>query len=269
MSAAIEATAGGAPLLAVRGLQKRYGAVTALRDVNFTVRRGEVTALLGDNGAGKSTTIKAIAGVAPIDEGEILLEGRPVTIRHPSEANALGIQTVYQDLALCDNLGICANLYLGRELVSAPTPFGPHVLRDVDMEDQARKVLKTLRINLPALDTPVASLSGGQRQAVAIARAVLWNSKLVIMDEPTAALGVAQTAEVLRLVRDLAGQGYGVILITHNMQNVFQVADNIAVLRLGATVMEARKANLSPEQVVGAITGTQAIPGTPAAGAVA
>lgn len=269
MSAAIEAMAGGAPLLAVRGLQKRYGAVTALRDVNFTVRRGEVTALLGDNGAGKSTTIKAIAGVAPIDEGEILLEGRPVTIRHPSEANALGIQTVYQDLALCDNLGICANLYLGRELVSTPTPFGPHVLRDVDMEDQARKVLKTLRINLPALDTPVASLSGGQRQAVAIARAVLWNSKLVIMDEPTAALGVAQTAEVLRLVRDLAGQGYGVILITHNMQNVFQVADNIAVLRLGATVMEARKSDLSPEQVVGAITGTQAITGTPAAGAVA
>ncbi len=269
MSAAIAAEPAAAPLLEVRGLQKRYGAVVALRDVNFTVRRGEVTALLGDNGAGKSTTIKAIAGVAPIDEGEILLEGRPVSIRHPSEATALGIQTVYQDLALCDNLGICANLYLGRELVSTPTALGPHVLRDVDMELEARRVLKTLRINLPALDTPVASLSGGQRQAVAIARAVLWDSKLVIMDEPTAALGVAQTAEVLRLVRDLAEQGYGVILITHNMQNVFQVADNIAVLRLGATVMEARKSDVTQEQVVGAITGTLAIPGTGAAGAMA
>ncbi len=269
MSAAIAAEPAAVPLLEVRGLQKRYGAVVALRDVNFTVRRGEVTALLGDNGAGKSTTIKAIAGVAPIDEGDILLEGRPVSIRHPSEATALGIQTVYQDLALCDNLGICANLYLGRELVSSPTAVGPHVLRDVDMELEARRVLKTLRINLPALDTPVASLSGGQRQAVAIARAVLWDSKLVIMDEPTAALGVAQTAEVLRLVRDLAEQGYGVILITHNMQNVFQVADNIAVLRLGATVMQARKSEVTPEQVVGAITGTLAIPGTGAAGAMA
>ncbi|CAG4915987.1 unnamed protein product [Acidocella sp. C78] len=269
MSAAIAAEPVAAPLLEVRGLQKRYGAVVALRDVNFTVRRGEVTALLGDNGAGKSTTIKAIAGVAPIDEGDILLEGRPVSIRHPSEATALGIQTVYQDLALCDNLGICANLYLGRELVSSPTALGPHVLRDVDMELEARRVLKTLRINLPALDTPVASLSGGQRQAVAIARAVLWDSKLVIMDEPTAALGVAQTAEVLRLVRDLAEQGYGVILITHNMQNVFQVADNIAVLRLGATVMQARKSDVTPEQVVGAITGTLAIPGTGTAGAMA
>jgi D-xylose transport system ATP-binding protein len=269
MSAVINPVATGMPLLTVRGLQKRYGAVVALRDVSFSVARGEVTALLGDNGAGKSTTIKAIAGVAPIDEGEILLEGKPVSIRHPSEANALGIQTVYQDLALCDNLGICANLYLGRELVSKPTPFGPHVLRDVDMEAEARKVLKTLRINLPSLDTPVASLSGGQRQAVAIARAVLWDSKLVIMDEPTAALGVAQTAEVLRLVRDLAGQGYGVILITHNMQNVFQVADNIAVLRLGATVMERRRSELTPEQVVGAITGTLAIPGSAGAGVVA
>ncbi|HEX7389924.1 MAG TPA: ATP-binding cassette domain-containing protein [Acidiphilium sp.] len=246
-------------LLVVRGLRKRFGAVTALRNVGFSVERGEVTALLGDNGAGKSTTIKAIAGVAPIDEGEILLEGHPVTIRHPSDATALGIQTVYQDLALCDNLGICANLYLGRELVSRPTPFGPRVLRDVEMEAEARRVLKTLRINLPALDTPVASLSGGQRQAVAIARAVLWDSKLVIMDEPTAALGVAQTAEVLRLVRDLAGQGYGVILITHNMQNVFQVADTIAVLRLGETVLEARRADLTPDRVVGAITGTLAI----------
>jgi D-xylose transport system ATP-binding protein len=250
------------PLLRVSGLHKRYGAITALQSVNFTVRKGEVTALLGDNGAGKSTTIKAISGAAPADSGEILLDGKEVHIRHPSDANALGIQTVYQDLALCDNLGICANLYLGRELYGAPTPFGPRVLRDLEMENEARRVLKTLRINLPSLETPVAALSGGQRQAVAIARAVLWGSKLVIMDEPTAALGVAQTAEVLRLVRDLAGQGFGVILITHNMQNVFQVADEIVVLRLGATVFTKRRAASAPDEVVGAITGTLAISGT-------
>ena len=252
------------PLLRVTGLHKRYGAITALRDVNFTVRRGEVTALLGDNGAGKSTTIKAISGAAPADSGEILLDGAPVTIRTPSDASALGIQTVYQDLALCDNLGICANLYLGRELYSAPSPMGPRVLRDLEMENEARRVLKTLRINLPGLETPVAALSGGQRQAVAIARAVLWGSKLVIMDEPTAALGVAQTAEVLRLVRDLAAQGFGVILITHNMQNVFEVADEIAVLRLGATVFSKRRNATSPAEVVSAITGTLSITGAAA-----
>lgn len=240
-------------LLSVKGLHKKYGAVTALRDVSFTVRRGEVTALLGDNGAGKSTTIKAIAGAAPADSGNILLDGKEVHIRRPADASALGIQTVYQDLALCDNLGICANLFLGRERVSAP--FG--LLREVDMEEEARRVLKTLRVNLPSLETPVAALSGGQRQAVAIARAVLWGTKLVIMDEPTAALGVAQTAEVLRLVRDLAGQGFGVILITHNMQNVFQVADSVVVLRLGETVLEARKDELTPETVVGCITGSR------------
>ncbi len=252
------------PLLRVRGLHKRYGAITALRDVNFTVKRSEVTALLGDNGAGKSTTIKAISGAAPADSGEIMLDGKEVHIRTPSDANELGIQTVYQDLALCDNLGICANLYLGRELYGAPTPLGPRILRDLEMENEARRVLKTLRINLPGLETPVAALSGGQRQAVAIARAVLWGSKLVIMDEPTAALGVAQTAEVLRLVRDLAEQGFGVILITHNMQNVFAVADEIVVLRLGATVFNKRRAACTPEEVVGAITGTQAITGVAA-----
>ncbi len=240
-------------LLSVKGLHKKYGAVTALRNVSFTVRRGEVTALLGDNGAGKSTTIKAIAGAAPADSGTIHLDGHEVSIRRPADASALGIQTVYQDLALCDNLGICANLFLGRERISRP--FG--LLREVDMEEEARRVLKTLRVNLPSLETPVAALSGGQRQAVAIARAVLWGTKLVIMDEPTAALGVAQTAEVLRLVRDLAAQGFGVILITHNMQNVFQVADSVVVLRLGETVMEARKDELTPEMVVGCITGSR------------
>ncbi|OYV41019.1 MAG: sugar ABC transporter ATP-binding protein [Acidocella sp. 20-61-6] len=245
-------------LLSVKNLHKRYGAVVALRDVSFTVRRGEVTALLGDNGAGKSTTIKAIAGVAPADSGELILEGQEVSIRRPADANALGIQTVYQDLALCDNLGICANLFLGRERVSRPLGnVGPGILRDVDMEAEARRVLSTLRVNLPALDTPVAALSGGQRQAVAIARAVLWGTKMVIMDEPTAALGVAQTAEVLRLVRDLAGQGFGVILITHNMNNVFEVADSVVVLRLGETVLDERRENLTPETVVGHITGSR------------
>jgi D-xylose transport system ATP-binding protein len=240
-------------LLSVEGLHKRYGAVTALRDVSFSVRRGEVTALLGDNGAGKSTTIKAIAGAAPADAGRIVLEGQEVSIRRPADATALGIQTVYQDLALCDNLGICANLFLGRETILRP--FG--ILREVEMEAEARRVLQTLRVNLPALDTPVAALSGGQRQAVAIARAVLWGTKLVIMDEPTAALGVAQTAEVLRLVRDLAGHGFGVILITHNMHNVFEVADSVVVLRLGSTVLDARRVDLTPETVVGCITGSR------------
>ncbi len=242
-----------ADLLSVRNLHKKYGAVTALRNVSFTVRKGEVTALLGDNGAGKSTTIKAISGAAPADSGNIILEGQEVSLRRPADANALGIQTVYQDLALCDNLGICANLFLGRERVL--WPFG--ILRDVDMEAEALRVLKTLRVNLPSLDTHVSSLSGGQRQAVAIARAVLWGTKLVIMDEPTAALGVAQTAEVLRLVRDLAAQGFGVILITHNMHNVFEVADSVVVLRLGETVLEARKSELTPEIVVGCITGSR------------
>jgi D-xylose transport system ATP-binding protein len=239
-------------LLSVEGLHKRYGAVTALRDVSFSVRRGEVTALLGDNGAGKSTTIKAIAGAAPADAGRIVLDGKEVSIRRPADANALGIQTVYQDLALCDNLGICANLFLGREKLLPP--FG--ILREVEMEAEARRVLQTLRVNLPALDTPVAALSGGQRQAVAIARAVLWGTKLVIMDEPTAALGVAQTAEVLRLIRDLAAQGFGVILITHNMHNVFEVADSVVVLRLGSTVLDARTKDLTPETVVSCITGS-------------
>ncbi len=186
-----------------------------------------------------------------------MLEGREVSIRRPADANALGIQTVYQDLALCDNLGICANLFLGRETVFRPFGFGPGVLREVEKEAEARRVLATLRVNLPALDTPVAALSGGQRQAVAIARAVLWGTKMVIMDEPTAALGVAQTAEVLRLVRDLAAHGFGVILITHNMHNVFEVADNVVVLRLGETVLDARRADLTPEIVVGCITGSR------------
>ncbi|WP_298215305.1 ATP-binding cassette domain-containing protein [Acidocella sp.] len=247
----------GQELLKVQHLHKKYGAVIALRDVSFTVQRGEIVALLGDNGAGKSTTIKAISGAAPADSGQIFLDGHEVTIRRPADANALGIQTVYQDLALCDNLGICANLFLGRELVSRPLGFGPGLLREVDMEEEGRRVLKTLRVNLPSLDTPVAALSGGQRQAVAIARAVLWGTKLVIMDEPTAALGVAQTAEVLRLVRDLAAHGFGVILITHNMQNVFEVADKVVVLRLGETVLEGRKKDLTPEDVVSCITGSR------------
>ncbi|OYV34996.1 MAG: sugar ABC transporter ATP-binding protein [Acidocella sp. 20-61-6] len=244
-------------LLSVEGLHKRYGAVTALKSVSFSVRRGEVTALLGDNGAGKSTTIKAIAGAAPADAGRILLDGREVSIRRPADANALGIQTVYQDLALCDNLGICANLFLGRERVMRPFGVNSGILREVDMEAEARRVLQTLRVNLPSLDTHVSALSGGQRQAVAIARAVLWGTKLVIMDEPTAALGVAQTAEVLRLVRDLAAQGFGVILITHNMHNVFEVSDSVVVLRLGSTVLESRTKDLTPEAVVGCITGSR------------
>ena len=190
-----------APLLSLRGINKSFGAVHVLRDVDFDVRPGEVTALVGDNGAGKSTLIKCIAGIHPFDDGEILFEGQPVTIHGPKDANALGIEIVYQDLALCDNLDVVHNMFLGRELQSGLT------LNETEMEKRAGETLKSLSVRtLRSLRQHVSSLSGGQRQTVAIARAVLWNSKLVILDEPTAALGVAQTEQVLNLVRRLGGQ---------------------------------------------------------------
>ena len=193
--------------------------------MDFDVHPGEVTALVGDNGAGKSTLIKCIAGIHPFEAGEMIFEGQPVTIHGPKDANALGIEVVYQDLALCDNLDVVHNMFLGREIKSGIT------LNETEMEKRAGETLKSLSVRtLRSLRQNVASLSGGQRQTVAIARAVLWNSKLVILDEPTAALGVAQTEQVLKLVRRLAENGLGVVLITHNMNDVFQVADNIACL---------------------------------------
>jgi D-xylose transport system ATP-binding protein len=243
------------PLLSVQGIRKRYGAVQALQNVSIDVHPGEVVALVGDNGAGKSTTIKMIAGVTQPDEGQIYFEGKPVSLTDPSVAEKLGIQTVYQDLALCDNLDIVSNLFLGRELKKPVIPKILNIVQKSEMEERAVPVLRDLGINLPPLNTTVASLSGGQRQTVAVARAVLWGSKLVMMDEPTAALGVAQTKAVLELIQRLASKGVGVLVISHNMSDVFQIADRIVVLRLGQTVKNFVKTESTREEVIAAITG--------------
>jgi D-xylose transport system ATP-binding protein len=237
------------PLLSLRNIQKSFGAVHVLRGVDLDVRAGQVTALVGDNGAGKSTLIKGVAGIHAFDEGEYLFEGRPVTVHGPKDANALGIEVVYQDLALCDNLDVVQNMFLGREMGSVAA------LNEDAMEARARETLDGLSVRtLQSVRQAVASLSGGQRQTVAIARSVLWNSKLVVLDEPTAALGVAQTEQVLRLVRRLADNGLGVILISHNLNDIFEVADDIAVLYLGAMVAQVRRADVTSNQVVELIT---------------
>jgi ABC-type sugar transport system ATPase subunit len=217
-----------APLLELRGIDKHFGPVQALKAVDLVVPAGQVTALVGDNGAGKSVLVKCVGGIHAPDGGQIRWEGRQVHIRTPKDSAELGIETVHQDLALCDNLDIVQNLFLGRERTR-------HLLLDEeDMEGAARDTLASLSVTtVRSIRQPVASLSGGQRQAVAIAKSVLWNSKLVIMDEPTAALGVAQTAMVLELVRRLADRGVAILLISHNMNDVFEVADRIAVLHLG------------------------------------
>jgi D-xylose transport system ATP-binding protein len=236
-------------VLALRGIFKRFGAVQALTDVELEVHGGEVVALVGDNGAGKSTLVKTISGVSTADSGVIEWHGRPVTISRPHDAQQLGIATVYQDLALADNLDVVGNLFLGREI----RRFG--VLDEVEMERRARELLDTLSIKIPSVRIPVASLSGGQRQTVAISRSLLGDPKIVILDEPTAALGVEQTAQVLDLVERLRDRGLGVILISHNMADVGAVADRIVVLRLGRNngVFDAQ--TTSQEQIVSAITG--------------
>jgi D-xylose transport system ATP-binding protein len=236
-------------LLSLREINKSFGAVHVLKDVDFEARAGEVTALVGDNGAGKSTLIKCIAGIHPFDHGDVIFEGQTVHIHGPKDANALGIEIVYQDLALCDNLDVVHNMFLGREVKSGVT------LNETEMEKRAGTTLKSLSVRtLRSLRQNVSSLSGGQRQTVAIARAVLWNSKLVILDEPTAALGVAQTEQVLNLVRRLAENGLGVVLITHNMNDVFQVADSIACLYLGQMAAQVRSKDVNNAQVVELIT---------------
>jgi D-xylose transport system ATP-binding protein len=236
-------------LLELHGVEKSFGAVQVLSGVDLSVRAGRVTALVGDNGAGKSTLIKGMAGIHLFDAGDYLFEGEPVKVTNPKEAAALGIEVVYQDLALCDNLDVVHNMFLGREM---------RRLRLVDedtMEQRARETLDGLSVRtLTSVRTPVASLSGGQRQTVAIARAVLWNSKLVILDEPTAALGLAQTEQVLRLVRRLADRGLGVVLISHNLNDVFEVADDIAILYLGRMIGQIEAASTTREQIVQAIT---------------
>jgi D-xylose transport system ATP-binding protein len=239
------------PLLDCRGIQKSFGAVEVLKGVDFSVHAGEVMALVGDNGAGKSTLIKCIAGIHPTDGGEVWFEGQQVHIHGPKDAARLGIEVVYQDLALADNLDVVQNMFLGREEL-----YGP--LRQLDettMEHRASETLKGLSVTtLRSVRQSVASLSGGQRQSVVVAKAVMWNSKLVILDEPTAALGVAQTRQVLDLVRRLGQQGLAVVLISHNLHDVFEVADSITVLRLGKDVARFTTADTTQQQVVQAIT---------------
>ncbi len=240
---------GGEPLLELRGVHKSFGAVHVLQGVDLTVRPGRVTALVGDNGAGKSTLIKGIAGIHPFDEGDYLYEGKPVHVKGPRDASALGIEVVYQDLALCDNLDVVHNMFLGREVLKN------RLVDEDSMEARARETLDGLSVRtLKSVRTRVAALSGGQRQTVAIARAVLWNSKMVILDEPTAALGVAQTDQVLKLVRRLADRGLGVVLISHNLNDVFEVADDIAVLYLGHMAALVEASASSRESIVTAIT---------------
>jgi D-xylose transport system ATP-binding protein len=237
-------------LLELRGVSKAFGSVQALRDVDFEVRTGEVMALVGDNGAGKSTLIKCIAGIYAMDEGELLFEGEPVTIHGPKDAAKLGIEVVYQDLALCDNLDVVQNMFLGRE-----THDFFQRLKEPPMEKRALETLAKLRVTtIRSIRQPVATLSGGQRQSVAVARAVLWNSRLVILDEPTAALGVAQTEQVIELVNRLAEEGLGVVLISHNLHDVFETATRITVLRLGRNVGVFERATTTQDAVVHAIT---------------
>ncbi|MEU6816130.1 ATP-binding cassette domain-containing protein [Streptomyces sp. NPDC046860] len=237
------------PVLALRGVSKRFGAVQALTDVTLEVHAGEVVALVGDNGAGKSTLVKTIAGVHPIDEGVIEWDGKTVQVNKPHDAQNLGIATVYQDLALCDNIDVVGNLYLGREIRRAG------VLDEVEMERRSRELLDQLSIRIPSVRIPIASLSGGQRQVVAIARSMLGEPKLVILDEPTAALGVEQTAQVLDLVERLRERGHAVILISHNMADVKAVADKVAVLRLGRNNGVFEVKSTSQEEIISAITG--------------
>jgi D-xylose transport system ATP-binding protein len=239
-----------APTLEARGVSKSFGSVQALTDVDFEVRDGEVMALVGDNGAGKSTLIKCIAGIHPIDEGQLYFDGNAVDVHGPKDAARLGIEVVYQDLALCDNLDVVQNMYLGRE-----SHDWLRRLREAEMERRTAETLKGLAVTtIRSIRQHVASLSGGQRQSVAIGRAVMWNSRVVILDEPTAALGVAQTRQVLDLVRRLAEQGLAVVLISHNLHDIFEVADRIAVLRLGRNVTVFERASTTQQEVVHAIT---------------
>ncbi len=238
------------PILELKGVSKNFGAVRALSNVDFRARVGEVMALVGDNGAGKTTLIKGIAGIYPFDHGEIYFDGKKVSIHNPRDSVALGIDVVYQDLALVDNLDVVANMFLGRETTSSPW-----LLDETSMEKACLKILESLSVtSLHSVRQAVVGLSGGQRQAISVAKAVMWNSRLVILDEPTAALGMAQTRHVLDLVRRLADKGLAVILVSHNLHNIFEVADRITVLRLGQKVAEFVAAHTTQQEVVHAIT---------------
>ncbi len=240
------------PLLRMVGISKTFGAVRALTEVDFEVYAGEVVGLVGDNGAGKSTLVKTISGVGPADEGEVFVDGQPVVVNSPQAATRLGIETVYQDLALCDNLDVISNLFLGHEEVSS---LG--TLRETDMEKRGLEVLRTLDVKIPSVRSLVASLSGGQRQSIAVAKTILRNAKVVLLDEPTAALGVAQTRQVLNLIKRLRERGLGVVVISHNMADVFEVADRVIVMRLGRRVGTFDTNNTTAERVISSITGAE------------
>jgi D-xylose transport system ATP-binding protein len=240
-----------APVLRLTGIRKHYGAVRALHDVDFQVEAGEVVALVGDNGAGKSTLVKVMAGVAPADSGDIEFDGSPVVLRQPHDATRLGIATVYQDLALCDNLDVAGNLFLGKEIRYARL----RLTDKVEMARRARDLLHTLRVDIPDPHVAVAALSGGQRQAVAIARSLLGDPRVVLLDEPTAALGVTQTAQVLELIGQLRERGHAVVVISHNLADVFAVADRISVLRMGANAGDYPADDTARQDVLAAITG--------------
>lgn len=246
---------GRKPVLEMKGISKRFGAVQALSEVDFEVYSDEVVGLVGDNGAGKSTLVKIIAGTYKPDSGHYIFEGKEVTVNNPREASDLGIQTVYQDLALCDNLDVVANLYLGKEDMRPVIPGTLKVIDEITMERNSHNFINELHIRIPSIRSKIATLSGGQRQSVAVARAVMWNSKIVLLDEPTAALGVEQTRQVKELILRLREQGLGVVVISHNMVDIFDVTDRIVVLRLGKRVATYDTHVSNAEQVVAAITG--------------
>ncbi len=243
------------PVLALKGVSKRFGPVQALSDVDFEIHDGEVVALVGDNGAGKSTMVKAIAGIHGADDGQILFEGKEVKIAGPTDATDLGIATVYQDLALCDNLDVVENLFLGRETVGdGPATL---VMDETSMEKRTGELLQRLAVTITSVRAEVGTMSGGQRQQVAIARSLLGEPKLVMLDEPTAALGVRQTAMVLGLIKRLREEGHAVVVISHNLADVFEVADRIFVLRLGRKAGDFAVGDASQEEIVAAITGAE------------
>jgi len=251
------ATATATPLLELRGVSKRFGAVQALGGVDFAVRGGEVVGLVGDNGAGKSTLVKVMSGIYLADGGEYRFEGRERRVGGPVDATALGVATVYQDLALCDNLDVVANLFIGREELAGGPGRLARELDEATMERQSVQLLETLTVRLPSVRAEVGLLSGGQRQSVAIARSLIGEAKVVLLDEPTAALGVAQTAQVLALIKRLRERGLGVVVISHNLVDVFEVADRIVVLRLGRLAGDYEAGEASREEVVAAITGAE------------
>jgi D-xylose transport system ATP-binding protein len=244
-------------VLSMKGISKRFGPVQALDGVDFVVNPGEVVGLVGDNGAGKSTLVKSIAGIYSVDEGEFSFEGGRVAIGGPKDATALGIATVYQDLALCDNLDVVANLFLGQETIASGPARLARVLDETEMEQRSHELLEQLSVTIPSVRSEVGTLSGGQRQQVAVARSLLGEPKVVMLDEPTAALGVVQTKQVLALIKRLRERNLGVIVVSHNLANVFEVSDRIFVLRLGRKAGDFDADETTEEQIVGAITGAE------------